>query len=73
MLALTALLGLGSQDNADARLDILSAIYVAGVRDVELHVHAGGEHAFMRDVGARHDPVLVDLALAEAVSFFTGR
>ncbi len=38
--------------------------------DLELHVYAGGEHAFMRDVGARHDPVLTDLALTEAVSFF---
>jgi hypothetical protein len=33
----------------------------------------GGEHAFMRDVGARHDPVPTDLALTEAVSFFRGR
>ena len=41
--------------------------------DLELHVYAGGEHAFMRDVGARHDPVLTDLALTEAVSFFQGR
>jgi carboxymethylenebutenolidase len=32
-------------------------------------VYAGGEHAFMRDVGARHDPVLTDLALDEAVAF----
>ena len=36
-------------------------------------MYAGGEHAFMRDVGARHDPALTDLALAEAVSFLTGR
>jgi carboxymethylenebutenolidase len=66
----------GSQDPhvpADARVQILSALYTAGLEDLELHVYAGGEHAFMRDVGARHDPVLSDLALTEAVSFLTGR
>jgi carboxymethylenebutenolidase len=66
----------GSQDPhvpAPARLQIASALYAAGLDDVELHVYAGGEHAFMRDVGTRHDPVLTDLALAEAVTFFTGR
>jgi carboxymethylenebutenolidase len=62
----------GSQDPhvpAAARVRILSALHGAGLDDLELHVYAGGEHAFMRDVGARHDPVLTDLALAEAVSF----
>ena len=39
----------------------------------EARVYTGGEHAFMRDVGARHDPVLTDLALGTAVSFLTGR
>jgi carboxymethylenebutenolidase len=66
----------GSQDPhvpAGARLEILSALYAAGLEDLELHVYAGGEHAFMRDVGARHDPVLTDLALTEAVSFLHGR
>jgi carboxymethylenebutenolidase len=66
----------GSQDPhvpADARLAIVSALYAAGKDDLELHVYAGGEHAFMRDVGPRHDPTLTDLALAEAVTFFTGR
>ena len=66
----------GSQDPhvpADARLTIVSALYAAGLDDLELHVYAGGEHAFMRDVGARHDPALTDLALTEAVSFLTGR
>ena len=58
---------------ADARVQILCALYAAGLDDLELHVYAGGEHAFMRDVGARHDPVLTDLALTEAVSFLTGR
>ncbi|MDP9825333.1 dienelactone hydrolase family protein [Kineosporia succinea] len=58
---------------ADARLQILSALYAAGHEHAELHVYAGGEHAFMRDIGARHDPELTDLALREAVSFFTGR
>jgi carboxymethylenebutenolidase len=56
-----------------ARTQIVSALYAAGLDDLELHVYAGGEHAFMRDVGARHDPVLTDLALTEAVSFFNGR
>jgi carboxymethylenebutenolidase len=41
--------------------------------DVELHVYSGGEHAFMRDIGARYDPVRTDLALLEAVSFLAGR
>jgi len=66
----------GSQDPhvpPDARLHILSALYAAGLTDLELHVYAGGEHAFMRDVGPRHDPLLTDLAIAEAVSFLRGR
>jgi carboxymethylenebutenolidase len=66
----------GSQDPhvpADARLQTVSALYAAGLTDLELHVYRNGEHAFMRDIGARHDPVLTDLALTEAVSFFTGR
>jgi carboxymethylenebutenolidase len=66
----------GSQDphvSADARLQVLSALYAAGLDDLELHVYTGGEHAFMRDVGARHDPALTDLAVLEAVSFLTGR
>jgi carboxymethylenebutenolidase len=49
----------GSQDphvSADARLYVFSAIYAAGLTDTELHIYRGGEHAFMRDVGARHDP-----------------
>jgi carboxymethylenebutenolidase len=66
----------GSQDPhvpAEARLQILSALYAAGLDDLELHVYTGGEHAFMRDVGARHDPAVTDLALTEAISFLTGR
>ena len=66
----------GSQDPhvpANARLQILTALYGAGHEDVELHIYAGGEHAFMRDVGPRHDPVLTDLAIQEAVSFFAAR
>jgi carboxymethylenebutenolidase len=66
----------GSQDPhvpADARIGIVSSLYAAGLDDLELHVYTGGEHAFMRDVGARHDPVLTDLALTEAVSFLTHR
>jgi carboxymethylenebutenolidase len=66
----------GSQDPhvpGGARSEILSALYAAGQDDLELHIYQGGEHAFMRDIGARHDPVLTDLALAEAVSFLTAR
>jgi carboxymethylenebutenolidase len=66
----------GSKDPhvpADARLQTISALYGAGLDDVELHVYRDGEHAFMRDIGARHDPTLTDLALTEAVSFFNGR
>ncbi|MET0520801.1 MAG: dienelactone hydrolase family protein [Jiangellaceae bacterium] len=66
----------GAQDPhvpADARVQVLSALYAAGHDDLELHVYASGEHAFMRDVGARHDPALTDLAIIEAVSFLNGR
>jgi carboxymethylenebutenolidase len=66
----------GSRDPhvpAEARLQVVSALYAAGLEDLELHVYAGGEHAFMRDIGARHDPVLTDQALTAAVSFLTGR
>jgi carboxymethylenebutenolidase len=66
----------GSQDPhvpADARLQIISALYAAGLEELELHVYQGGEHAFMRDVGARHDPVLTDLVISEALSFLAAR
>jgi carboxymethylenebutenolidase len=66
----------GSRDPhvpADARLAVVSALYAAGLEDLELHVWAGGEHAFMRDVGPRFDPALTDLAITEAVSFLSGR
>jgi carboxymethylenebutenolidase len=66
----------GSQDPhvpADARVRVVSALYTSGLDDVELHVYSGGEHAFMRDIGARYDPVRTDLALLEAVSFLAGR
>ena len=56
-----------------ARLQTITALYAAGHDDLELHVFAGGEHAFMRDVGPRHDPELTDRALAAAVSFLRGR
>jgi carboxymethylenebutenolidase len=58
---------------ADARLHVISALYAAGLEHVELHVYSGGEHAFMRDVGPRHDPVLTDLALNDAISFLSAR
>lgn len=58
---------------ADARLQTLTALYGAGLEHVELHVYRSGEHAFMRDIGPRHDPVLTDLSLNEAISFLTAR
>ena len=66
----------GSRDPhvpAGARVEIMAALYAAGLDDLELHVYTGGEHAFMRDVGARHDPALTDLALTEAISFLSTR
>jgi carboxymethylenebutenolidase len=66
----------GSRDPhvpADARATTIQALYAAGLDDLELHIYRGGEHAFMRDIGARHDPALTDLALTEAVSFLTAR
>ena len=66
----------GSRDPhvpADARVRIVSALYEAGLEDTELHVYAGGEHAFMRDVGARHDPAVTELAYAAAISFLQSR
>jgi len=66
----------GSRDPhvpAQARLQVVGALYEAGLTDLELHVFAGGEHAFMRDVGARYDPELTDLALRTAVTFLEGR
>ena len=48
-------------------------LYAAGAEHLELHIYAGGEHAFMRDIGPRHDPDITDAALAEAVSFLTRR
>ena len=66
----------GSRDPhvpAAARLQVATALAAAGLEDAELHVYAGGEHAFMRDVGLRHDPLLTDLSLTEAVTFLTGR
>jgi carboxymethylenebutenolidase len=62
----------GSRDPhvpAGARATTIRALYDAGLEDLELHIYRGGEHAFMRDIGARHDPALTDLALTEAVSF----
>ncbi|GID26255.1 dienelactone hydrolase family protein [Paractinoplanes brasiliensis] len=66
----------GSRDPhvpAAARAQIVSALYEAGHEDLELHVYAGGEHAFMRDAGPRYDPELTDRGLDEAVSFLRGR
>jgi carboxymethylenebutenolidase len=62
----------GAQDPhvpTEARVHVLSGLYAAGLDDTSVHVYGGGEHAFMRDVGARYDPELTDLALLEAVAF----
>jgi carboxymethylenebutenolidase len=62
----------GAQDPhvpSEARVQVVSALYAAGLDDTSIHVYGGGQHAFMRDVGARHDPELTDLALLEAVAF----
>lgn len=53
---------------AAGRAAVLAALD-AGEVDYELHVFLGGEHAFMRDEGPRHDPVLTDEALGAAVRF----
>jgi carboxymethylenebutenolidase len=58
---------------ADARATVITALYDAGKHDLELHVYEGGEHAFMRDVGPRHDPELSRLSLDTAISFLRGR
>lgn len=58
---------------ADARAATVKALYAAGLDNLELHIYRGGEHAFMRDIGPRHDPELTDLALLEAVSFLRNR
>ena len=66
----------GAQDPhvpSEARVHIVTALYAAGLDDTSIHVYGGGEHAFMRDVGVRHDPELTDLALWEAVSFLNRR
>jgi len=62
----------GAQDphvSSEARVEVVSALYAAGLDDASVHVYGGGEHAFMRDVGARYDPELTDLAMLEAVAF----
>ena len=66
----------GAQDPhvpSDARAQVLSALYAAGLDDTSVLIYGGGEHAFMRDVGARHDPELTALALLEAVAFLNRR
>ena len=66
----------GSRDPhvpAPARAEVVQALYAAGLTDLELHVFAGGEHAFMRDVGARYDPELTDLALTPRSPSSAGR
>lgn len=70
------LITFGSNDPhvpAQARLDTINALYAAGLEHIELHIYSGGEHAFMRDIGPRHDPALTTLGLTEAISFLTGR
>ncbi len=52
----------------DARAQIQSALERAGVNfSMKLYT---AEHAFMRDEGARYDPVATDAAFGEMVAFF---
>jgi carboxymethylenebutenolidase len=52
----------------DGRRKIESALREAGVDFSQKHCPA--EHAFMRDVGPRYDPVATDLAFADMVALF---
>jgi carboxymethylenebutenolidase len=53
---------------ATARSVIRSALQTSGVRHTYLELP--GEHAFMRDEGARYDPEMADRVLAEAIALY---
>lgn len=56
---------------AAARGVIRSALQASGVRHTYLELP--GEHAFMRDEGARYDPEMADRVFAEAISMYRRR
>ena len=53
---------------ATARRVIRSALQASGARHVYLELP--GEHAFMRDEGARYDPEMADRVYAEAIALY---
>ena len=53
---------------ATARSVIRSALQAAGSRHAYLELP--GEHAFMRDEGARYDPEMADRVFAEAIALY---
>jgi carboxymethylenebutenolidase len=53
---------------AAARSVIRSALQASGVRHTYLELP--GEHAFMRDEGARYDPEMADRVFAEAIALY---
>jgi carboxymethylenebutenolidase len=53
---------------AAARSVIRSALQASGARHNYLELP--GEHAFMRDEGARYDPEMADRVFAEAISLY---
>jgi carboxymethylenebutenolidase len=53
---------------ATARSVIRSALQASGARHVYLELP--GEHAFMRDEGARYDPEMADRVFAEAIALY---
>jgi carboxymethylenebutenolidase len=53
---------------APARRIVRSALQASGVRHTYLELP--GEHAFMRDEGARYDPAMADRVFAEAIALY---
>jgi carboxymethylenebutenolidase len=51
-----------------ARRIIHTALQASGVRQTYLELH--GEHAFMRDEGARYDPQMADRVFEEAIALY---
>ena len=53
---------------ATARSVIRSALHASSAQHVYLKLP--GEHAFMRDEGARYDPEMADRVFAEAIALY---
>jgi dienelactone hydrolase len=53
---------------APARAAIRAALQTSGVKHTYLELP--GEHAFMRDEGARYDPAMADRVFADAIALF---